>query len=1012
MNSSNAESLPSHIGRYQIRSLLGRGGMAVVYLAFDPYIERQVAIKVLLKDRSYDDNLRTRFKRESRMVASLNHPAIVPVYDFGEEDEQPYLVMRYMEGGSLRERLKHAPLSLATVASILNQIAPALDTTHSHNIIHRDLKPSNILFDSDDKAYLADFGLAKFAEGTYTTLTRSDGMVGTPAYMSPEQIRAQAHLDGRTDIYALGVILFEMLAGKLPFTADSRLPVALMHLSDPVPDVTMLNPSLPKSVGKIIAQAMAKSRENRFATASDLTTPFVEAAQIESLPPVEFPNAPPIILQPESESGSSSISGFADVSEDDGEAPLPEWLHAWLAGCGTKQDIGRSRTRGTLEDRLRVGAVQTAGGLHLLLAIVADGGSSQQHGHLAAELAITELFSQLEQAETAVPDEIPELLHRALQKTNRTLFSVSQQHREPLVMQSMVAMVAIHENRLYMTHVGNGRIYLLRQHRLHRLTRNLPPAVTAGNGKPHANDSHSQHSSAIGLAPELHIDLGLYLSNNEDETAARQNQGLLLQANDRLLLCSDGLITPNGRRRRHRRLRRVISEHPPAEAAKILVQDALDRSVPDNVTAVVLQAPGTVLHVPMYLKRPFQMAAAAFSTVALIVLLLLMSNRTQPDGVFFPPGTATQIAQIIEGLTATAVNGPAQIPPTEIAPLIAPADVPEPGFAVIFAAGEGALFRPSGATEWQPARSGDLVRIGPDAAIQSGSDRMGVVLSDGAELYLAAEAELMLNGVNQAEDENRATQVSLLYGRMLIHYKNADPHSFELDVPSEAMALLNTANNVAGVIYDAETAVLELDCFTGSCRLRNSRNSQLLLPTGRYGVVNGTNLTTRSAARVTLYCDLAPTLVACPTPTPIPTQTLPPIVQTVIAATETAVAQTASPTPSPTPSNTPTPSPSPSITPLPTVTAQPGATNTSLPPGNTPAPTTQPPGATPLPTARPSSTPTPVTPPSPTTPPPSSTPLPPTNTSIPPTDTPISQPTSRFTATPLPTFTPTKNPNT
>lgn len=980
--------------------------MAVVYLAFDPYIERQVAIKVLLKDRSYDDSLRSRFKRESRMVASLNHPAIVPVYDFGEEDDQPYLVMRYMEGGSLRERLKQAPLTLGEVATILNQIAPALDTTHSHNIIHRDLKPSNILFDSSKKAYLADFGLAKFAEGTFTTLTRSDGMVGTPAYMSPEQIRAQAHLDGRTDIYALGVILFEMLAGTLPFTADGRLPVALMHLSDPVPDVTTLNPSLPKSIGQIIARAMAKSREERFATASELTTPFVEAAQMETLLPVEFPNAPPIILQPESENGSSVISGFTDVSEEDSKEPLPDWLQAWLAGCGTKQDIGRSRTRGTLEDRLRVGATRTAGGLDLLLAIVSDGGSSQQHGHLAAELAITELFSQIEQADTAAPDEIPEMLHRALQKTNRTLFSVSQQQQKPLVMQSMVALVAIHENRLYMAHVGNGRIYLLRRQKLHRLTRNLPQLPASNNHQPGADGSQSNHSSAIGLQPELHVDLGLYLNGNEDETAARQNQGLLLQTNDHLLLCSDGLIAPNGQRRRRRRLRRVISQNPPTEAAKILVQDALARNVPDNVTAVVLQAPGTVPLVPLHLKRSFQMATAAVSTVSLILLLLLIPNRPQPEGVFFPPGTATQIAEIIDGLTATAVNGSAQVIPTEIVPLIAPADVPEPGFAVIFAAGEGALFRPSGESQWQTARAGDLVRIGPDAAIQSGADRMGVVLSDGAELYLAPEAELMLKGVQQADEESGATQVSLTRGRMLIHYNNADPHNFELDVPSEAMVLLPTANNVAGVIYKAETAVLELDCFTGSCRLRNNRNSQLLLPTGRYGVVAGTNMTTRSAARITLYCDLAPTLVACPTPTPVPTQTLPPIVQTVIAATETAVAQTASPTPSFTPSNTPTSTPSPSVTPLPTITPPPGATNTSQPPSSTPAPTTALPTATPIPTVR--STNTPTNAPQPTV----TNTTQPTNTPVP-TDTftPIPPPTSRFTATPLPTFTPTIDPD-
>ncbi|MCA9942644.1 MAG: protein kinase [Anaerolineales bacterium] len=1009
MNSANSENLPDNIGRYQIKSLLGRGGMAVVYLAFDPYMERQVAIKLLLKDRSYDDSLRSRFKRESRMVASLNHPAIVPVYDFGETDEQPYLVMRYMEGGSLRERLRHAPLSLAVVASILNQIAPALDTTHSHNIIHRDLKPSNILFDHDNKAYLADFGLAKFAEGTYTTLTRNDGMVGTPAYMSPEQIRAQAHLDGRTDIYALGVILFEMLAGKLPFTADGRLPVALMHLSDPVPDITTINPGLPPAISKIVCRAMAKSREDRFATASDLTAPFVEAAQVDTLTPVEFPNAPPIILHPESENGSSGISGFTDTPEDDSQAPLPEWLQAWLEGCGTKQDIGRSRTRGTLEDRLRVATVQTEGGLHLLVAIVSDGGGSQQHGHLAAELSISELFSQIEQSDTAVPDDIPTMLQKALQKTNRTLFSVSQRNQNPLVMQSMVALVAIHENRLFLAQVGNGRIYLLRQRRLHQLTRSLAPTPAASPGALPPDNGHSHHSSAIGLDPELHIDLGIYLTGKEDETAARQNQGLLLQKDDHLLLCSDGLIAPNNKAWQRRRLRQVISENPPANAAKILVQDALDRNVPDNVTAVVLQAPGTVLHIPLRQRRPYQIAVAAFSTALFIVALLIISNRPQPAGVFVPPGTATQIAQIINGLTATAAINPAESVATAVPPLIAPASVPDPGFAVIFAAGEGAMFRPSGETKWQTARAGDLVRIGADAAIQSGNDRMGVVLSDGAELYLAAEAELMLNAVNQqAQDEDTATQVSLTHGRLLIHYQNADPHNFELSVPSDAMALLATANNVAGVIYDEETAVLEMDCFSGGCRLRNSQNSQLLLPTGRYGWVNGGNIATRSNARVMMYCDLAPTLVACPTPTPAPTQTLPPIVQTVIAATETANAQTATPTPSQTPSSTPSPSPTASVTPLPTITPQSG--------GSTPQPTTAFPSSTPQPnpsqpppaTQPPTSTTAPTKVATPTLPPTKiNTPVPPpSNTPIPPTST------LRFTATPLPTFTPTIDPNT
>lgn len=999
MIDSAPDLLPAQIGRYQIKALLGRGGMAVVYLAFDPYMERRVAVKALLKDRQYDEGLRSRFKRESRMVASLNHPAIVPVYDFGEEDEQPYLVMRYMEGGSLRERLRHAPLSLTEVATILNRIAPALDTTHAHNIIHRDLKPSNILFDESGKAYLADFGLAKFAEGTYTTLTRNEGMVGTPAYMSPEQIRGQEHLDGRTDIYALGVILFEMLAGRLPFAADGRLPIALMHLSDPVPDLYQYNPSLPQPIIQIVIKALAKSREDRFATATALTRPFIEAAQIDSLPPPEFTNAPPIILEPDSDSGSGVVSSVGTETEAPDADALPGWLPAWLSGCGTKQDIGRSRLRGTLEDRLRIGYVQTAGGLPLLLAMVSDGGSSQQHGHLAAEMAINELFNRIELAPTAVPDDIPNMLQKVLQQTNRTLFAVSRQQRIPLVMQSMVAIVAIHENCLYVAQVGNGRIYLLRHNRLHQLTRSTSlPAATAESAPPPGHSQTSRPSSAIGLQPEVHVDLGLYLNSREDKTAARQNQGLRLQTNDRLLLCTDGLLAPNAGGWQHRRLRRVMAENPPAEAAKILVQDALNRSVPDNVTAVILQAPGTVPHVPLHKTRPFRVVTGSFFAVFLVFVLLMIGNRPRPQGVLVEPGMATEIAQIIEGLTATAVfvaDNPGLGVPTAVPPLIAPNEVPLPGFAVIFAAGDGAMFRPSGQLEWQTARAGDLVQIGANAAIQSGSDRMGVVLSDGAELYLAADVELLLSSVNQPGRNDAVTQVGLVNGRLLVHYNNANPHDFELTTPTNAKVLLATDTNVVGVIYEPETAVLELDCFVGICRLRNDLNRQLRLQADQYGAVTGSRITTSSSVRPILYCDLAPTLVICPTPTPETVQTLSPLVETVIAATVTTVAQTATTVPSLTPSNTPIPTPSPSITPLPTITPLPNATATpTTRPNNTPVP----------PTANPTATPTKL----PTAIPPTATSRPPTATHTPlPSNTP-----PPFTVTPLPTFTPTVNPNT
>ncbi|MCP4416998.1 MAG: protein kinase [Chloroflexi bacterium] len=1031
-SSEEDELLPATIGRYEIKALLGRGGMAIVYRAFDPYMKRPIAIKVLSKNRRYDDSLRSRFKRESRMVASLNHSAIVPVYDFGEENEQPFLVMRYMEGRSLRDCLGKEPMGLDKVALLLTQIAPALDSTHSHKIIHRDMKPSNILFDGENKAYLADFGLAKFAEGVYTTLTQNDGMVGTPAYMSPEQIRGQMHLDGRTDIYALGVILFEMLTGQLPFAADSRFPIALMHLSDPVPAVHTLNSTLPESISHIIMQAMAKDREDRFNAATELTTQFIEAANIEALPPVDFPTPPPFILQPESESSFSSTSNLATVKGDGEEESFPEWLQSWLSDYGIKQDIGRSHTRGTLEDRLRVGTVKTQGGLPLLIAIVSDGGSSKQHGHLAAELVITELFNKIEQSETAVPDEIPEMLRQALQQTNRTLFSVSKQPQVPLVMESMVALVAIHENRLFIAYVGNGRIYLIRNRRLHQLTQNslLSPAPTTKSLEPTYVDGGS---SAIGQQLELQVDLGLYLKDTKGETAARQNQGLLLETDDRLLLCSDGLIAQggNGWRMQQRRMRRILTENSPTEAANILVQDALSQNVADNVTVVVLQAPGTVPHIPLYKKQWFQPSAIVLLFSMLLAVVLFAFTRQPSLENVISPATATHITQILDSLTTTAVAISDGSDATAVVPIVPPDDAPEPGFAVIFAAEVGAKFRSSGETVWKDARSGDLVAIGENAAVRSGNGRMGVVLSDGAELYLAPETELALPEVNEAGDQINPTRVSLANGRLLIHYQNAYSHDFELNVPTDAKVLLPSSNNVVGVIYNENSDVLQMDCFTGICRLRDSNKTQILLSTRRYGIVDSDGITTDSPARPTLYCDLAPTLIACPTPTPLPTQTLPPIVQTVIAATETAFAQTTTSTATPMQSSTPLPTATPSSTPLPTAipssTLLPTAIPSSTPlptaiPSSTPLPTTLPPTRTQppslTPTARASSTPRPSnTPVPPTKPPaPTSTPIPATATDTPeptPTETPVPSPTGiPFTASPFPTFTPTPDINT
>ncbi|MBI5963157.1 MAG: protein kinase [Chloroflexi bacterium] len=261
---------PEKIGRYEIKSELGRGGMATVYRGYDPRFEREVAIKVLPPEMLHaDPHFRTRFEREAKIIAQLEHRAIVPVYDVGEEDNQPFFVMRFMGGGSLSDRIKKKIFSIDEATRILDYIAPGLDEAHSKGIIHRDLKPGNVLFDNKDIPFISDFGIAKMISSDTGNVTGS-GIIGTPAYMAPEQASGEA-LDGRADIYALGVLLYEMLTGKQPYEADTPLGIAIKHVTEPVPHILDVNPALPRWIEKIISTAMAKDRNDRFSTAVEMT---------------------------------------------------------------------------------------------------------------------------------------------------------------------------------------------------------------------------------------------------------------------------------------------------------------------------------------------------------------------------------------------------------------------------------------------------------------------------------------------------------------------------------------------------------------------------------------------------------------------------------------------------------------------------------------------------------------------------------------------------------------------
>ncbi len=276
-------SAPQKISRYEIRRELGRGGMAAVYLAYDPNFDREVAIKVLPHELMHDPAFRTRFHREARTIAALEHPAIVPVYDFGEENGQPYLVMRYLSGGSLVARIRSGPIPAGEAARILARIGSALDAAHTKGIVHRDLKPANILFDQYGEAYLGDFGIAQLSGGN-STLTGSM-ILGTPAYMSPEQISGEKKIDGRSDIYALGIVVFEMLTGQTPFQSDSPVKLMMMHVSAPPPKVSETDAKLPPGSAAVLERALAKEPDERYQKAAEFSRAFQDVTGGRNPPP-------------------------------------------------------------------------------------------------------------------------------------------------------------------------------------------------------------------------------------------------------------------------------------------------------------------------------------------------------------------------------------------------------------------------------------------------------------------------------------------------------------------------------------------------------------------------------------------------------------------------------------------------------------------------------------------------------------------------------------------------------
>lgn len=252
------------LGRYRLESLVGRGGMAEVWRAEDTKLGRAVAVKVILAAHATDRNFVDRFLREARVVASLEHPNILPVYDVGEEEELPFLVMPFLDGGTLRDRMQRGPVPLADAAAFIGQLAGALDAAHEAGVLHRDVKPANVLLGKADRLFLADFGIARLVE-TGTGLTATGMVIGTPLYMAPEQAQGKP-ASPATDRYALAVIAYELLAGRPPFEGENPLSLMHQHVTTPAPVLSARIAGLPAGLDAVFERALAKDPAARHPT--------------------------------------------------------------------------------------------------------------------------------------------------------------------------------------------------------------------------------------------------------------------------------------------------------------------------------------------------------------------------------------------------------------------------------------------------------------------------------------------------------------------------------------------------------------------------------------------------------------------------------------------------------------------------------------------------------------------------------------------------------------------------
>lgn len=331
-----------NLGQYRVIEPIGQGGMASVFKGYQPGLDRYVAIKVLPPYYAHEPGFSARFEREAKAIAQLTHHHILPIHDYGQQDDLTYIVMQYIEGGTLKD-LMGRPVPLKEAARFVGEIASALDYAHQRGVLHRDVKPANVLIDQGRSRWslLSDFGLARMVEGT-SQLTGSGVGIGTPQYMSPEQGQGKK-VDRRADVYSLGVVLYEMATGRVPFEAETPFAVVLKHIADPLPLPSTINPGVPPEVERVILKAMAKEPDGRFDTAGALADALRKAVSEKPItisPPAEMEATPPLTAEIAPPSAPDVVMSSAeDVSAPSPVTPIPVaparsrgWLWAVIAG--------------------------------------------------------------------------------------------------------------------------------------------------------------------------------------------------------------------------------------------------------------------------------------------------------------------------------------------------------------------------------------------------------------------------------------------------------------------------------------------------------------------------------------------------------------------------------------------------------------------------------------------------------------------------------------------------------